>query len=325
MPYYGSGIMEKNVNVLRGLAQDKERSRYLEEESKLNVLRKEKLQQGVDATTRKQLMEQHWMIGQALNSVSQAPSGEAAVKQYERVRDMAKELYGEAAYNKMPENYDPEWVKRQQAENNILYEGLGKGKPTEVTMTNAGETRTVKSIYGSPHFQRLAKAGWTQGALIKDDTEKGKGTEVERQAELHDMTVPEYRLDIKEKELKLKRKYGDLSERESRLAIQYSQEMNNLQRDISKEEAMLGNLEDPEKAFPGKVKRIKKLKSKLKATQKEYDRITKPGQEVKLKELDDATARRFFEEAGGDMHKAAELAREEGYKVAPFSGDYKVK
>lgn len=153
MPYMGSGIMQRNTNAMRSMAQ-------FEMADKRNALANEESAQNIQEGGRKAAMERLWTMGKMLDSVTDEAT-------YENAKGFMKELYGDEVSKKLPEKYDPDWVDRKKAESNIFFEALGVGKEVEVPMTNKDGTRKTKAIYGSKQYLDNLKKGWTQGDLIE--------------------------------------------------------------------------------------------------------------------------------------------------------------
>ena len=152
MPYYGTGIMDRNVNVLAGMAD-------MEQREKHNALIEQGLTQDIKTKERDAKMQQLWVLGRALDSAVDDES-------YQKVLGFGKELYGEKALENMPKNYDPEFIKRRKFEVNVLYDTIGKGKPMEIYMTNKDGTRKTKAEVGSSRYNLLKSEGWEEGELI---------------------------------------------------------------------------------------------------------------------------------------------------------------
>ena len=213
MPYYGSGIMERNVNTLRGMAQDKETS-------EVNALKKKETTLKINAVIRKQVMESRWIAGQYLNSVVDDPS-------YQKVKEAAKK--NGTDISEWPTTFEKDFIERELAENNIRYQALGKGELLKVPMyrmNKDGTKETQEVVDNSPQFFRMLKGEsgepWKQGKLIAKpepklyettegyqtatnaigkskptDMDAGEGTETERYAKQHNITLLEAKRKIK--------------------------------------------------------------------------------------------------------------------------------
>jgi len=119
MPYLGSGIMQRNTQTLRGLAQ-------FEQEDQRNALLNRFTKQSIKSTElnieekeRKAKMEQYWILGKVASSVVDPVS-------HEKARAFAKDIGGDKLASMIPKDYDPEFWKSAKLRLNITYDALGR-------------------------------------------------------------------------------------------------------------------------------------------------------------------------------------------------------
>jgi len=338
MPYYGSGIMERNVNTLRGLAQDKETS-------EVNALKKKETTLKINAVIRKQVMESRWIAGQYLNSVVDDPS-------YQKVKEAAKK--NGTDISEWPTTFEKDFIERELAENNIRYQALGKGELLKVPMyrmNKDGTKETQEVVDNSPQFFRMLKGEsgepWKQGKLIAKpepklyETTEGYQTATNAigKSKPTDMDAGEgneYTLTPGSKRFKDGKVIASVP-RTPKQTIPLTEEkirekIKNV--GVAREKfAATGGINDQLMALLSTTQQGREAANKIKAKPNnaekyfnEYETYLKSLLPKKVyKELDDDTMRAIFEEAGNDPKKATKIAEERGYKVAPYSGSLEIK
>jgi len=154
MPYYGSGIMRENTNVLKDMAALEQTSLRTKQEDERNALYGKSLDLRDEDIKRKKMLEDRWIDGVMMGSV--VDGGES----YQNFRRYGMEKYGnteaeEAFQTTFPEEFDPKSFNTQKRLNNELYTKLGRRTPIMIDVTNKQTGASTKVDVLGGQFDRM--------------------------------------------------------------------------------------------------------------------------------------------------------------------------